>query len=262
MNTGTVLDSVKRTGLKVEVQVPTQLDASTASHCRQASQTNAELSEPLDALPSLTCKLLLSATDSAHRVRVSVSATEPFEAKPASTSYALVGGVPLELDVTFSARSRHVPSSLKVNVCAVYSAHSAASGADGATRVAYTSFRLPLRLAFKCGSQQQQYKIDEQRQAESGGGDGATPKSQTALSTNLKKVVGSREVLRPVNSHIVTWKRTCGRIKPLTWTYKTRNFNFFFLVLNAPKKRTVKCWGKNVYSVKTLVDIQCCYADC
>ena len=173
MNTGAVMTTVNKTGLVLTMDVPSRLDQTTAL----TRVKDSELSDPLDAIPSITCKLTLKSPEPVQNVKVSVSARLPIIAVPDTVCFSVLGSVPIDQDITFYMKTRHIPSSLSVNVCATY-----CYSVNGVQRIAETRFELPLRLVAKAGQQTSKF---DQESADSKGQD-SKPTSQA--SANLKKI--------------------------------------------------------------------------
>lgn len=155
MNTGSVIPSVKTTGkagLIINAEVPPKLDS-----IARTRDTEVHDNEPV---PSITVKLQLKSSEMLHNVRLSINCVQPIVAVPDSLSYGNVGGAPIEQDILFYMKTKHVPSSLGVTVVGTYNLFSV----NGESRVVEHKFRLPLRLVAKNVSQQQmrkqtQYKV-------------------------------------------------------------------------------------------------------
>lgn len=155
MNTGSVVPSVKtsgKAGLIINAEVPPKLDS-----IARTRDTEVHDNEPV---PSITVKLQLKSSEMLHNVKLTVNCIQPIVAVPDSLSYGSVGGAPIEQDILFYMKSKHVPSSLSVTVVATYNLFSV----NGESRVVEHKFRLPLKLVAKSLSQQQmrkqtQYKV-------------------------------------------------------------------------------------------------------
>jgi hypothetical protein len=143
MNTGMVIKQTAHTkpGLNITVSLPANVDT-TSSAARDT-----QLTDPLDSIPSLTCKVLLNSAQTCHNVKLNVNCKLPLVAVPDTVTFNSIGGCQLEHEVTFYMKTRHVPSSLDVSLCASYS-HASPTGP---TRLAEHTFRLPLKLVMKAG---------------------------------------------------------------------------------------------------------------
>jgi hypothetical protein len=105
-----------------------------------------ELKDPIDAIPSITCKLLLNSAHTCNNVKLHINCSVPLVAVPSSMCYSSIGGVQYVQEVQFYMKTKHLPSSLEVNVCASYS-HSE----SGSSKLSQAKFRLPLKLLMKAG---------------------------------------------------------------------------------------------------------------
>lgn len=129
----------------LSVEVPTKLDTLTEKNRNR----DTELKDPLDTIPSLTCKIFLNSAQTCTNVKLNVSCSLPIVAVPDTITYSSIGGVQYEQEVTFYMKTKHMPSSLDVNLCATYS-----YSVNGATtKLTEHSFRLPLKLLMKSGNQ-------------------------------------------------------------------------------------------------------------
>lgn len=164
MNTGTVVTNTAKSGLVLNIEVPNKLDQTNSFN----RVKDTELKDPLDAIPSITCKLSLRCAEGAQNVKVAVNCEAPLVAVPDNVSFSSIGSVAYEQEICFYMKTRHVPSSLDVSVCASY-----CYVANGTPRVAETKFTLPLKLVMKSG---QQNPLDTKS---------ADPKAQ---ASNLKKI--------------------------------------------------------------------------
>lgn len=117
VNTGALFKSVggsNPNSLNMVVTVPPRLDDRPMSR-------DSELKDPLDAIPSITVKLSLrTVMEVAQNVKVSVLCSLPLVAVPDTFNYAQVGSIAYEQEIVFYMKTKHVPSSLDVTICASY----------------------------------------------------------------------------------------------------------------------------------------------
>ena len=144
MNTGTVITNSNVTGLILNVEIPSKLDQLNSMNRNRET----ELRDPLDAIPSITCKIQLKSAETVQNVKLTINCNLPIVAVPDTICYASIGSIQYEQEVCFYMKTKHIPSSLDVNVCASYSYTT-----NGATKIAETKFRLPLKLIMKSGQQ-------------------------------------------------------------------------------------------------------------
>ena len=142
MNTGSVITSnVSKTGLIMTVDVPKTLDQTNPMN-----RKDTELKDPLDAIPSITCKLTIKSVETFQNVKISVNACLPIVAVPDTFCFSSIGSVPCEQEICFYMKTKHIPLSLNVSLCASYYAT-----VNGPPKVSETNFRLPLKLIMKSG---------------------------------------------------------------------------------------------------------------
>ncbi|RNA27204.1 PTHB1 isoform X1 [Brachionus plicatilis] len=141
MNTGMVLSSSHKSGLTMSIDVPSKLDA-------LSKNLDTQLNDPIDPIPSINCKLSLKCVEGAQNVRVVVNCRPPLVAVPDNFCYSSINAIAYEQEICFYPKTKHVPSSLDVSVCASYS-----YVANGSPKVAECKFRLPLKLVMKSGLQ-------------------------------------------------------------------------------------------------------------
>lgn len=151
MNTGTVVTNSNMSGLILNFEIPTKLDQSNKNR-------DTELRDPLDSIPSITCKIQLKSAEMVQNVKLNINCSLPIVAVPDTMFYSSIGGVQYEQEVCFYMKTKHVPSSLDVNICATYS-----YSVNGATKITESKFRLPLKLVMKAG-QQIQSKNEQEEQ--------------------------------------------------------------------------------------------------
>lgn len=144
MNTGTVITNSNLSGLIMNVEVPTKLDQLNPLNRNKET----ELRDPLDSIPSITCKIQLKSAETVQNVKLNINCCLPIVAVPDTVSYASVGSIPYDQEVCFYMKTKHMPSSLDINVCATYS-----YSTNGATKITEAKFRLPLKLIMKSGQQ-------------------------------------------------------------------------------------------------------------
>ena len=84
---GTVLKSMNQSGLNISVEVPNQLDEINESNRNKST----ELSDPLDVIPSVTCKILLNSAQTCCDVKLHINCNDPLVAEPNSVSYSSIG---------------------------------------------------------------------------------------------------------------------------------------------------------------------------
>lgn len=142
MNTGMVLTSSNKSGLMLKIDVPNKLEP-------LLKNLDTELIDPIDPIYSIGCKLSLKCMEGAQNVRVVVNCKPPLVAIPDNMYFSSINAVPYEQEICFYPKSKHLPSSLNVSVCASYS-----YVANGAPRVAECKFKLPLKLVMKSGVQE------------------------------------------------------------------------------------------------------------
>ena len=142
MNTGMVLTSSNKSGLMMNIDVPNKLDP-------LSKNLDTELTDPIDPIPSISCKLSLKCMEGAQNVRVVVNCKQPFVAIPDNMYFSSISAIPYEQEICFYPKSKHLPSSLNVTVCASYSYMT-----NGAPKVAESKFKLPLKLIMKPGVQE------------------------------------------------------------------------------------------------------------
>jgi len=134
VNTGAIFKSVggsSQNCLHLTVNVPTRLDDRPLSR-------DTELKDPLDAIPSITVKLgLRTSMEIAQQVKITVTCSLPLIAVPDVFSYAQVGSVAYEHEIVFYMKTKHVPSSLEVTICASY----VVGSNGGVPRVTETKFK-------------------------------------------------------------------------------------------------------------------------
>lgn len=142
VNTGSIFVNVGgasgKKGLIVDVTIPSRLDEGNTLLSRANKET--ELRDPIDQIPSLTCRLSLKCIEPVQNIKVSVSCSLPIVAVPESVSFVSIGSVPIEQDICFYMKTKHIPSSLNVTVCASYT-----NAINAASRVTEARFRLPLK---------------------------------------------------------------------------------------------------------------------
>lgn len=141
MNTGMVVAPSKKSGLIMSIDVPNKLDSLSRNF-------DTELNDPIDPIPSINCKLSLKCMEGAQNVRVVVNCKQPLVAVPDNICFASINTIAYEQEICFYPKTRHIPSSLDVSICASYSYM-----ANGAPRVAECRFKLPLKLVMKAGLQ-------------------------------------------------------------------------------------------------------------
>lgn len=145
INTGSVVPSISdtnKTGLLINVEVPQKMD-------NVARSRDTELQD-VDTIPSLTSKIILRSSEMLTNVKLSIVCQAPIVSVPENACYSTIGGVPLEQDVIFYMKTKHIPSSLNVNIVATYTL------SNGGTRVTQKKIRLPLKLCLKPATQSQQ----------------------------------------------------------------------------------------------------------
>lgn len=117
--------------LNVSVQVPSRLDDRPMSR-------DTELRDPLDAIPSITVKMSFrAAMEIAQQVKVTIMSPLPIVAVPDSFSFAQVTSISYDQEVVFYMKTKHIPSSLEVNVTASY----LVGPSGGVPRVTETKFK-------------------------------------------------------------------------------------------------------------------------
>lgn len=135
VNTGSIFKSIGGSTnpncLNISVSVPSRLDDRPMSR-------ESELRDPLDAIPSLTVKISFrTVMEIAQQVKVTITSPLPLVASPDSFNFAQVGSIAYDQEVVFYMKTKHVPSSLEVNVTASYLV-----GANGGVpRVTETKFK-------------------------------------------------------------------------------------------------------------------------
>jgi Bardet-Biedl syndrome 9 protein len=179
MSTGSIINNTSigssRSGLQLSVDVPSKLDAQNSFN--RVKET--ELSDPIDAIPSLTCKITLKChAETANNIKLSINCAAPLEAVPSVVSYASIGSIPFEQDICFYMKTKHIPSSLNVSACASYTLGSSSAGTP---RVVEAKFRLPLKLVMKSG--QQNVKPDD-----GGGGSSSSSFGSNLSDSKIKKL--------------------------------------------------------------------------
>ena len=149
LNAGAVMTQASaKSGLQITVDVPQRLDSPGGF----SSQRETELKDPIDAIPSITCKLTLRAgLEAVQNVKVTLNACAPLVAVPDVICFANIGSIPYEQEVVFYMKTKHIPSSLNVSACASYT--SAVQGVSRVAEVAEVHFRLPIKLLMKSGMQ-------------------------------------------------------------------------------------------------------------
>jgi Bardet-Biedl syndrome 9 protein len=145
MNTGAVLGNIANSGLVMSVDVPNKLDAITP----MTRLKDTELKDPIDAIPSITCKLTLKSVETVQNVKVIIQCDLPIVAVPNTFVYSSIGSVPFEQEICFYAKTKHIPMSLNVTVCASY-----LYSINNVPKVSEARFRLPIKLVMKSGVQQ------------------------------------------------------------------------------------------------------------
>ncbi len=78
---------MNNSGLNINVEVPNQLDPN--NEINKIKDT--ELKDPIDAIPSITCKILLGSAQTCNDVKLHVNCSLPIVAVPDSVSYASIG---------------------------------------------------------------------------------------------------------------------------------------------------------------------------
>lgn len=169
VNTGTVVTNTNMTGLILNVDVPTRLDQQSPINKNKET----ELRDPLDSIPSITCKIQLKSAETVQNVKLNINCSLPIVAVPDNVFYTSIGSIQYDQEVCFYMKTKHVPSSLDVNICATYS-----YSANGATKIIETKFRLPLKLVMKAG-QQISAKLDQEAQS---------PENNKKTFSNQKKI--------------------------------------------------------------------------
>lgn len=76
-----------KSGLNINVEVPSQLDSS--SEMNRIKDT--ELKDPIDVIPSITCKILLGSAQTCNDVKLHINCGLPIVAVPNSVSYSSIG---------------------------------------------------------------------------------------------------------------------------------------------------------------------------
>ena len=168
MNTGSVVSTLSKTGLQIQVDVPKNLDPVSTLNRNKDS----ELKDPLDAIPSITCKITLKSVETVQNVKLSVNCMLPLIAIPDTICYSSIGSVPYEQEICFYMKTKHIPSSLNVTLCASYS-----NTINGVSKVIENKFRLPLKLVMKSGQQTIFNKTDQQEK-----------NIDQSVQSNLKKI--------------------------------------------------------------------------
>jgi Bardet-Biedl syndrome 9 protein len=178
MNTGTVVTNKNMTGLILNVEIPNRLDQNNSGR----TSRDTELKDPLDSIPSITCKLQLKSAEFIQNVKLNISCTLPIVAVPDTAFYSSIGSVPYDQEVCFYMKTKHIPCNLEVNVCATYS-----YSTNGAIKITELKFRLPLKLIMKSG-QQMNSKMDQDDQRIMGGGEGGANEENKKNYSGLKKI--------------------------------------------------------------------------
>lgn len=184
MNSGTVMtqSSATKSGLQISVDVPSRLDQPTGGGFNRFNQRDTELSDPIDAIPALTCKLTLRAgLEAVQGVKVTINCEHPLVAVPDVMSYANIGAIPYDQEIVFYMKTKHIPSSLEVKACAAYT-----YVANGAPKVTETRFRLPLKLVMKAGQQNAKMSADQNSDSQPN-----DQRNTDRSGTNFKKVLTS-----------------------------------------------------------------------
>ncbi|CAF0771550.1 unnamed protein product [Brachionus calyciflorus] len=144
MNTGAVITKSTKTGLILNIEVPNKLDSISSNR----SNLETELRDPIDSIPSITCKLSLKSMEGVQNVRVVINCKAPICAVPDNICYSSIGAVAYEQDILFYPKTKHIPASLDVSICASY-----VYVQNGAPRISECKFSLPLKLVMKSGLQ-------------------------------------------------------------------------------------------------------------
>lgn len=143
VNTGAVFKNPNQTksGLLIDFQIPTNLDSTTRAHDTQITD--------LERIPSITIKIQLKSAELLKNVKLTYNCNLPLVAVPDSSSFTSIGGVPIDQEISFYLKTKHVPFNLNVNIIATYSL------LNDSTRVQEHKIQLPFKLIAKVLSQTQ-----------------------------------------------------------------------------------------------------------